>query len=51
MLRSLRAELLDPFDDVDDVVDGGAGDDAVAEVEDVAGASVGCGEDLADAGL
>ena len=36
----MRAELLDPFDYVDDVVDGGAGDDAVAEVEDVAGASV-----------
>ncbi len=45
------AELFDPFDDLDNVVDGGTGNDAVAEVEDVTGAAVGEGEDFADAGL
>ena len=43
--------MLDEADDFDDGFDGGVGDDAVAEVEDVAGAVCGEGEDLFDAGL
>ena len=39
------------MDDGEDGLDGGGGDDAVAEVEDVAGAAGGGGEDLGDAGV
>ena len=38
------------MDDGEDGFDGGGGDDAVAEGEDVAGAAGGGGEDLCDAG-
>jgi hypothetical protein len=43
--------LLDPLDNLNDVVDGGSGNDAMAEVEDMTGAAVGEGKDFADAGL
>ncbi len=43
--------LFHPLDELDDVFDRGAGDDAVAEVEDVAGAAGGGGEDFGDAGV
>ena len=42
---------LDEVDDAEDLVDGGVGDDAVAEVEDVAGAAGGEREDFEDAGF
>ena len=45
------AVALDEVDDGEDGVDGGVGDDAVAEVEDVAGAVGGRGEDFGDAGV
>ena len=50
-MRFCGGELLYPLDYFDDVVDGGFGDDAVAEVEDVAGAAVGEREDFFDAGF
>ena len=43
--------FLDPVGDVDDRLDWGFGDDAVAEVEDVAGTAVGGSEDFFDAGF
>ena len=49
----LGFDLADGFDlvhDCEDGVDGSGGDDAVAEVEDVAGAVGGGGEDFGDAG-
>jgi hypothetical protein len=45
------AVALDEADDAADGVDGGVWDDAVAEVEDVAGAAGGEGEDFEDAGF
>ena len=45
------AVALDEVDDAEDGVDGGVGDDAVAEVEDVAGAVGGLREDFFDAGF
>jgi hypothetical protein len=45
------AELLDPFDDLDDVVDGRARYDAVAKVEDVSGSAGAESKDFANAGL
>jgi hypothetical protein len=45
------AVLLDEGGDLEDGVDRGVGNDAVAEVEDVAGAAGVEGEDFADAGL
>ena len=45
------AVALDEVDDVEDGVDGGVGDDAMAEVEDVAWAASGLREDFADAGF
>src|SRR5580658_6271270 len=45
------AVALDEVDDAEDGVYGGVGNDAVAEVEDVAGAAGGEREDLEDAGF
>src|ERR1017187_3515349 len=42
---------LDLVDDLEDGVDGGGGDDAVAKVEDVAGAAGGGAKDFGDAGF